>query len=70
MQEIPATIREKYSKILASVIAGLRETYWNVTTDDNLTRLSYHWKFFALLSRMLLHKLQRGGEAGDRELRE
>ena len=68
LEDVPFTIRSDFTRILSSVVKNLEEAY-NVTEDSEHPIRVRAWKLFALLSRMLLHRLPRGGEAGNRELR-
>ena len=67
METVPRSIRRDYARILASVVYNLQQAY-STTEDVEAPLRTSAWKLFCLLSRMLLHRMARGGQAGTREL--
>ena len=65
MDNVPFTIRADYARIQAASLCTLRTAY-DLGEGASIIR---GWKLFCLLSRMLLHKLRRGGKTGTKELR-
>ena len=68
MEQVPFSIRDEYASIQKSVFHNLVLAYNNTDLNDHPLRVR-GWKLFCLLSRMLLHRLRRGGSAGSKELR-
>ena len=62
-------IRHDYTRILSSVVHNLDFTYRTTDERDHPHR-ERAWKLFCMLSRLLLFPLQRGGRAGNKELKE
>ena len=68
LKTVPYAIRHDYTRILSSVVHNLDFTYRTTDERDHPHRVRA-WKLFSLLSRMLLYPLQRGGRAGNKELK-
>ncbi len=69
LEDVPTAIRKDFERIQQAVIVNLANAYANTEEGDHPLRVR-GWKLFCLLSRMLLHRLRRGGSQGTRELRE
>ena len=69
LKTIPYAIRHDYTRLLSSVVHNLDFTY-RTTDERNHPHRVRAWKLFCLLSRLLLFPLQRGGRAGNKELKE
>ena len=62
---VPRCIRGPFHRILTQTLVAV-ETSYAGSDEQSIVRA---WTLFLLLPRMLLHTAQRGGEAGERELR-
>ena len=65
MDNVPFIIHADDARIQTASLCALRTAY-DLGESASIIR---GWKLFCLLSRMLLHKLRRGGKAGTKELR-
>ena len=62
---VPRCIRGPFHRILTQTLVAVEASYAGVDEQSTVRA----WTLLLLLPRMLLHTAQRGGEAGERELR-
>ena len=69
LEDVPISIRSEYKRIQALVFHNVVHKYHNTADRNDPDRLR-SWKFFCLLSRMLLYRMKRGGQDGNKELQQ
>ena len=67
LQNVPNAIRSDFKRIQGYVFNHLVHVYQEEGNESDKIQA---WKLFCLLSRLLLHRLQRGGRSGNNELKQ